>query len=199
MSTIQKKHEGGLNTKDLTGALKEKGIEESYFVKSHYLTTLIAIVGKNQVKQWETGYEALEEFVIPRSSHPLGITDNEGNQLWTVALFRKNVDSFKTKARSILKVCVRDCDYNIKAYEEDKSRFIELTEKTKTAEGELMKNCEIIYGALFECVMHIKVLRIHVECVLRWGVPPKYAMCAFRVRRYYESKLIGYCRQREES
>lgn len=119
--------------------------------------------------------------MIPKSSVPLYVTDNEGNQLWTVVVFRKNVDSFKTKARNTLKVYVREFEYNEKSYEEDKKKIVELQEKCLTTQAELAKTCEIIYSALFECVMHLKALRIHVECVLRWGVPPNYFMCIYRV------------------
>jgi hypothetical protein len=123
----------------------------------------------------------LEEFVVPRSSKYLDVTDGEGNQLWSIVLFKSHAESYKAKAKNELKIFLRECEFNVKTYEEDKKKRIDLTESKTTMKGELQKNCETIYGALFECLMHIKVLRVHVECVLRWSYPPKYAMCVFSV------------------
>jgi len=145
---------------------------------------------RNQIKQWQSAYETLEEFVVPRSSNYLGITDKDGNQLWTVTLFEKSVDSFITKARNQLKVYVRRVDYNVKAYEEEKKKKEELNEKIKIVEADLKKNCEIVYSALFECLMHLKILRAHIECVLRWGLPPKYFLCVIKMGSGKEKKTI---------
>ena len=120
----------------------------------------------------------------------LEVTDKEGNQLWTVTLFERNVDAFITKARNQLKVYVRRMEYNVKAYEEEKQKQSELSEKIKVSETDLKKNCEIVYSALFECLMHLKILRAHVECVLRWGVPPKYFLSLIKATSGKEKKVI---------
>lgn len=99
-----------------------------------------------------------------------------------MTVFKKNAESFKAKARNVLKVYVREFEFNEKAYEDDKQKITELKEKSRTAETDLQRNCEIIYSALLECVMHVKAIRIHVECVLRWGVPPNYFMCLYKVK-----------------
>jgi V-type H+-transporting ATPase subunit C len=120
----------------------------------------------------------------------LQITDNEGNQLWTVTLFRFSVEEFINKARSQLKVYVREVEYNVEAYEEEKGKLGELTEKIQVTESDLKKNCEIVYSALFESMMHLKVLRGHVESVLRWGVPPKYLLSIVKAQPGKEKKMI---------
>lgn len=136
---------------------------------------------------WETMYEKLEEFVVPRSARPLGIVDKDGNQLWSVVVFEKNVETFIQKARTQVKVYVRKCEYNEEAYTVEKQKRDELSEKILTVEADLKKNCEIVYSALFECMMHLKTLRTHVECVLRWGVPPKYFLCVIKVIPRHQS------------
>jgi hypothetical protein len=130
---------------------------------------------------WETSYEKLENFVVPRSSKWLGVQDNDGNQLWTVVLFRKNAEAFLAKARSQLKISVRTCEYNEAAFLEEKKARGKLTEEIRQDEAALQLECETVYSALFEYLIHMKVLRTHIECVLRWGIPPKYFLCALRV------------------
>eukprot|EP00826_Nyctotherus_ovalis_P029873 TRINITY_DN2369_c0_g2_i6.p1 TRINITY_DN2369_c0_g2~~TRINITY_DN2369_c0_g2_i6.p1 ORF type:complete len:349 (+),score=123.83 TRINITY_DN2369_c0_g2_i6:120-1166(+) len=186
LAALNKKQEGGLVTRDLTELFINKGLAEDSFPSSRLMVTLVAVVGKNQVKQWVSGYEKLVAFVVPRSSQFLDITDKDGNQLWTVTLFRSSAEEFINKARSQLKVYVREVEYNLEAYEEEKRKQGELTEKIQVIESDLKKNCEIVYSALFESMMHLKVLRGHIESVLRWGVPPKYLSLIHicRCRRY---------------
>ena len=92
----------------------------------------------------------------------------------------RSVETFIQNAKS-LKVFVRQFKLDEKEYKEDKERREKLTVEIQTKETDLKKNCEIVYSALFECLLHLKVLRAHIECVLRWGVPPKYFISAIKV------------------
>ena len=71
---------------------------------------------RTQLKQWQSSYEKLTSYVVPRSSKYLDIMDKEGNQLWTVNLFKQDKDEFIGKARSQLKVYVREVEYNEELY-----------------------------------------------------------------------------------
>ena len=110
------------------------------------------------------------------------MTDKEGNQLWSVTVFKSIAESFIQKARNQTKVYVRQFEYDEKSYLEEKKKRGELSEKIRSVEADLKKSCEIVYSALFECLMHLKTLKAHVECVLRWSVPPKYSLCVIQVR-----------------
>jgi hypothetical protein len=112
------------------------------------------------------------------------VTDKEGNTLWTVTVFRSIAESFIQKARNVSKIYVRQFDYDEKSCLEERKKRGELAEKIKTVETDLKKSCEIVYSALFECLMHLKILKSHVECVLRWSVPPKYSLCVVQVSCY---------------
>ena len=81
---------------------------------------------------------------------------------------------------------VRKYEFDEKEYNEEKEKRGRLTTEIQTKETDLKKNCEIVYSALFECLLHLKVLRAHIECVLRWGVPPKYFISAIKVRISYD-------------
>ena len=87
---------------------------------------------RTQLKQWQSSYEKLVSYVVPRSSKYLDINDKEGNQLWTVTLFKQDKDEFISKARSQLKVYVREVEYNEELYHEEKKKLEELTEKIQT-------------------------------------------------------------------
>eukprot|EP00831_Metopus_contortus_P006434 TRINITY_DN1245_c0_g1_i1.p1 TRINITY_DN1245_c0_g1~~TRINITY_DN1245_c0_g1_i1.p1 ORF type:complete len:385 (-),score=55.46 TRINITY_DN1245_c0_g1_i1:42-1196(-) len=190
LAALNKKQEGGYATRDLTEVFINNNIEKSMFVDSHYLVSLIAIVGKNQTKIWNSSYEKLEEFVVPKSSKPLNIVDSDGNQLYTVVVFKQNADTFIMKARNQLKVSVRYVEFNEESYREDQKTRNELTTKIREQETELKKNCEIVYSELFECMMHLKILKVHIECVLRWGLPPDYLLSMLRLPAGKENKVM---------
>ena len=92
---------------------------------------------------------------------------------------------------------VRRFEYNEKQYHDELQKREELAAKLLTVEADLKKNCEIVYSALFECLMHVKMLRSHIECVLRWGVPPKYFLSIIKV--YRNNSWIVAIRKRKES
>jgi len=52
----------------------------------------------------------------------------------------------------------------------------ELTEKKKTLGKNLEKRCVLLYGELFISAMHLKVMRVYIDGVLRFGIPPTFHM-----------------------
>ncbi|KAK9272745.1 hypothetical protein L1049_003122 [Liquidambar formosana] len=78
--------------RDLSDLVKPEDI-----ITSEHLVTLLAVVPKYSQKDWSISYETLTSYVVPRSSKKLH-EDNE-YALYTVVLFRRVADNFKTKAR----------------------------------------------------------------------------------------------------
>ncbi|KAG6423794.1 hypothetical protein SASPL_114197 [Salvia splendens] len=81
-----------LAVRDLSNLVKPQDI-----VTSERLITLLAVVSKYSQKDWLSSYETLTEYVVPRSSKKLH-EDNE-YALYTVTLFNRVADNFRTKAR----------------------------------------------------------------------------------------------------
>ena len=59
---------GNLYTKDLVDVLKPPLVTAKDFWYTDYITTLIAIVPKNQENEWKKQYESLSENVVPNSA-----------------------------------------------------------------------------------------------------------------------------------
>ncbi|XP_028090534.1 V-type proton ATPase subunit C-like isoform X8 [Camellia sinensis] len=77
---------------DLSNLVKPQDI-----IITEHLTTLLAIVPKYSQKDWLSSYKTLTAYVVPRSSTKLH-EDNE-YALYTVTLFSRDADNFRTKAR----------------------------------------------------------------------------------------------------
>ncbi|XP_045303682.1 V-type proton ATPase subunit C 2 isoform X10 [Leopardus geoffroyi] len=120
LENLEKKSMGNLFTRTLSDIVSK----EDFVLDSEYLVTLLVIVPKPSYTQWQKTYESLSDMVVPRSTKLIA-EDNEGG-LFTVTLFRKVIDDFKTKAKEN-KFTVREFYYDekeIKREREELSRLL---------------------------------------------------------------------------
>ncbi|XP_034856473.1 V-type proton ATPase subunit C 2 isoform X1 [Mirounga leonina] len=120
LENLEKKSMGNLFTRTLSNIVSK----EDFVLGSEYLITLLVIVPKPSYTKWQKTYESLSDMVVPRSTKLIA-EDNEGG-LFTVTLFRKVIEDFKTKAREN-KFTVREFYYDekeIKREREEMSRLL---------------------------------------------------------------------------
>ncbi|XP_044940809.1 V-type proton ATPase subunit C 2 isoform X1 [Mustela lutreola] len=120
LENLEKKSMGNLFTRTLSDIVSK----EDFVLGSEYLVTLLVIVPKSSYAQWQKTYESLSDMVVPRSTKLIA-EDNEGG-LFTVTLFRKVIEDFKTKAKEN-KFTVREFYYDekeIKREREEMSRLL---------------------------------------------------------------------------
>ncbi|KAM6149700.1 V-type proton ATPase subunit C 2 isoform 1-T1 [Erethizon dorsatum] len=120
LENLEKRSTGTLFTRTLSDIVSK----EDFVLDSEYLVTLLVIVPKASYSQWQKTYESLSDMVVPRSTKLIA-EDTEGG-LFTVTLFRKVMDDFKTKAKEN-KFMVREFYYDekeIKREREEMSRLL---------------------------------------------------------------------------
>ncbi|KAI5102581.1 V-type proton ATPase subunit C 1-B-like, partial [Silurus meridionalis] len=93
LQSLDKKAEESLHTRPLTGIVKK----EDLVLNSEYLTTLLVVVPRLCIRQWENTYESMSKFVVPRSSRKL--LEEEDAGIFTVTLFKNTVNEFKANAK----------------------------------------------------------------------------------------------------
>ncbi|WP_411023511.1 hypothetical protein, partial [Salmonella sp. s51228] len=93
----------------LTRSLAELVDKSQFVVDSEYLQTVLVVVPKSQGQEWLNCYEKLTEMIVPRSCSV--ITSDSEHHLYSVTLFSKVLDEFKTKARE-KKFIMRDFRYD---------------------------------------------------------------------------------------
>ena len=158
-----RKEAGSLATRSLADIVKPEDV-----VESEYMTTVFVVVSKHSDKNWLAEYETLAEFVLPRSARVL--KEDQDSKLYLVTVFKRTVDDFKSKARDKHYV-VRDVDLNSLTQESREDTERRVNEK-KTNENKLNRWCLINFGEAFSAWMHVKAIRVFVESVLRYGLPP---------------------------
>uniref|UniRef100_A0A8C6CS34 V-type proton ATPase subunit C n=1 Tax=Moschus moschiferus TaxID=68415 RepID=A0A8C6CS34_MOSMO len=167
LENLEKKSMGNLFTRTLSDIVSK----EDFVLDSEYLITLLVIVPKPSYVKWQKTYESLSDMVVPRSTKLIA-EDKEGG-LFTVTLFRKVIDDFKTKAKEN-KFTVREFYYDEKEIKREREEMTRLLSDKKQQYGPLLRWLKVNFSEAFIAWIHIKALRVFVESVLRYGLPVNF-------------------------
>ncbi|TFK76875.1 ATPase, V1 complex, subunit C [Pluteus cervinus] len=167
LTQMQRKKLGNLSVRSLADIVRK----EDFVVDSEYLETVLVAVPKASVKDWNTRYERLVSMVVPRSSAVLESDDEY--TLFSAVIFKRVHDDFVQKCREY-KFIVRDFVYS----EEELAKQRQEHETADTTEKELwtelLRLSRTNFSESFQILVHLKVLRLFVESVLRYGLPANY-------------------------
>jgi V-type H+-transporting ATPase subunit C len=130
------------------------------------------------MKDWLDQYEKLAQMVVPRSSTK--IAEDDEFALFNVTLFQRVLDEFTTKARE-KKFIVRDFKWNPEQLSDDKKKYQELVQSEKEQWGTLVRLCKANFAETYASWMHLKVLRMFIESILRYGLPPDFQTILVKV------------------
>ncbi|MCL7048795.1 hypothetical protein MKW94_002608 [Papaver nudicaule] len=192
LNVINRKQSGSLAVRDLSNLVKPEDI-----VISEHLVTLLAVVPKYSQKDWLENYETMTTYVVPRSSKKLH-EDNE-YALFTVTLFGRVADNFKTSARE-KGFQIRDFEYSPEAQENRKTELERLVQDQESLRSSLLQWCYTSYGEVFSSWMHFCAVRTFAESILRYGLPPNFLAAVLAPSMKSEKKvrsiLEGLCDSR---
>ncbi|KAJ3167160.1 hypothetical protein HDU88_002497 [Geranomyces variabilis] len=179
---IQRKQTGNLAVRSLNDIVKKDHIIHD----SEYMTTLIVAVPKSAATEWINKYETLTQMVVPRSSQK--IAEDEEYALFTVTLFQRVVDEFTHKAREN-KFIVRDFKWDVAAMQAERKALAEMGATEREQWTTLLRLCKANFGEAYACHVHIKALRVFVESILRYGLPPNFQPMVIKAKPKQERKV----------
>ncbi|KMZ65420.1 V-type proton ATPase subunit C [Zostera marina] len=189
LNAIYRKQSGSLAVRDVSNLVKPDDI-----ITSEHLVTLIAVIPTYSQKDWLASYETLTNFVVPRSSKKLH-EDNE-YALYTVTLFGRVADNFKTSARE-KGFQIRDFENSTEAQEDRKNEVEKLKHEQDAMMGSLLQWCYASYGEVFSSWMHFCAVRIFTESIMRYGLPPSFlavvASPPLKSEKKVRSVLESFC------
>ncbi|XP_042838436.1 V-type proton ATPase subunit C 2 isoform X4 [Panthera tigris] len=183
LENLEKQSMGNLFTRTLSDIVSK----EDFVLDSEYLVTLLVIVPKPSYAQWQKTYESLSDMVVPRSTKLIA-EDNEGG-LFTVTLFRKVIDDFKTKAKEN-KFTVREFYYDEKEIKREREELSRLLSDKKQQYGPLLRWLKVNFSEAFIAWIHIKALRVFVESVLRYGLPVNFQAVLLQPHKKSSTKRL---------
>ncbi|KAI9361220.1 ATPase, V1 complex, subunit C [Zopfochytrium polystomum] len=183
LTGMQRKQTGNLAVRSVYDVVKK----EYFVLDSEYLITALVAVPRSSEKEWYAAYETLTQMVVPRSSQP--IAEDDEYILFTVTLFQRVLEDFTHKARE-KKFIVRDFRWNEEQMAQEKKALADAGAKEKELWSTLLRLCKTNFGEIFACWVHAKVLRLYVESILRYGLPPDFQPMVLKVKpRQSERKL----------
>ncbi|KAK6198670.1 uncharacterized protein RJT21DRAFT_50399 [Scheffersomyces amazonensis] len=184
-----RKKNGDLSIKSLHEIVKP----EQFVLNSEHLITILIAVPKNLVDDWNSHYETLTEFVIPRSSELIA-SDSEYS-LFSVTLFKKYQNDFINASRERKWHPRNDFQYNEEILNNLRKEF-DLTKQTEfKLKNDLIRLSKTAYSDIFQAWLHIKIIRVYVESVLRYGLPPQFN---YYLIKFDQANLKNLSKSRKE-
>lgn len=176
-----RKKNGDLSIKSLHEIVRP----EHFVLDSEHLTTVLVAVPSGLVGDFQKSYESLTEWVIPRSAQEIA-KDSEF-VLYAVTMFKKYQNEFIHATREHKWHPRTDFTYSEENLNELRKEF-DLTKATETkSKNDLIRLSKTAYSEIFSAWFHIKAIRIYVESVLRYGLPPQFDTYAIK----FEGKNAG--------
>ncbi|SCU99422.1 LADA_0H19658g1_1 [Lachancea dasiensis] len=167
LAAAERKKTGDLSVRSLHDIVKP----EDFVLGSDHLTTVLVAVPNTLKEDFQKSYESLAKNVVPCSASLLK-QDNDYS-LYNVHLFKKSVSAFTGACRE-KKFIPRDFEYsedliNQLTKEHDSAAHLE-----QSLRVQLVRLAKTAYSDVFMNWFHIKALRVFVESVLRYGLPPHF-------------------------
>lgn len=194
-SSSLKKDTTSLANRDLNdvfcNAFAKKLVKKEDFQNSKYLTTLLAIVPASNLNDWNSKYEELNEWIVPRSSKVLDVPAQETGQykLCRFVCFRKNVEDIKQKAKTDLKLFVREYEFDETVLVERQERKGKTLSQTQTDEDALKTTCVQSFKEIYGTYIHLKVLKVVIDSHMRFGSSKDYLVYMISVYKGKEKKV----------
>ncbi|KAJ3014357.1 UNVERIFIED_CONTAM: Vacuolar ATP synthase subunit C [Siphonaria sp. JEL0065] len=183
LSGMQRKQTGNFSIRSVNDVVKK----EHFVLDSEYLITVLVAVPRALEKEWLNSYESLTQMVVPRSS--VRIAEDDEYALYTVTLFQRVVEEFTQKARAE-KYIVRDFKWNEQQMAMEKRALAEAGAAEKEQWTTLLRLCKTNFGEIFSCWIHIKILRVYVESILRYGLPPDFQPMVIKLKPKQNEKKL---------
>ncbi|KAA8499274.1 V-type proton ATPase subunit C 1-A [Porphyridium purpureum] len=180
-STLERKSQGTLMTKSL-GAI----VTQSHVVETEHMSSEFVVVNNNNKDEFVSSYESLGKLVVPRSLL-LVLHDNEFS-LYRVIVFKKGLEEFRANCRE-RRYNVREFKYDPEAFELEQDQLEQLVADADTQADAFTAWSETAYGDAFVSLVHLKILRVFVESVLRYGLPVNFELCLIAPNPKQEARI----------
>jgi V-type H+-transporting ATPase subunit C len=151
---------------------------KSIIQDSEYIETHLVAVPAQLVKDFLKTYETVAPMVVPRSAQ-LVASDSEFT-LYAVAAFKKHSAEFVHKCRE-QKWIPRDFKYVEGGKEEERKEVERVGGDERKIWGETLRLGRTAWSEAVMVWIHILVLRVFVETVLRYGLPLDFVCALVRV------------------
>ena len=127
--------------------------------------------------------------VVPFSDGNLNISDADKNMLFSVVCMKDQANDYiKVLKKNGFPAQVFDCDPQ--GYLKELELKAKLEMELNTLNMKLLKESKAYFGELFQALMHLKIMRVFIDGVLRFGIPPKFFLCIMKPEKGRAKKIM---------
>lgn len=130
-------------------------------------------------------------MVVPFSALSIDRGQDERMFLYRVVVIEHAIDNFKNQLNSQMRIQSRE--YNeeeIKRKPNDEKEIEKLNISLKEKKGQLIRNSTAGYSEVYYALLHLKFLRLFVECSLKYGTSEYYSTIIF-IPHGKEQKVVS--------
>jgi V-type H+-transporting ATPase subunit C len=122
--------------------------------------------------------------VVPDSAEL--VTEDTEFALYRVVIFKSARQSFELdiNSKSSVRIIVRDYTYREGQLDADRAEVTKLEADEKDSKKELKRWCISYFSEAYRAWIHLKTIRVFVESVLRYGLPPKMVAMLIKPGRH---------------
>ena len=139
---------------------------------TEYMISVVVVVPKAAMKDFETTYTSMAQWVVPASAKL--ISEDAEFGLYTVVIFKKSYEEFKTSSRE-KRLTLREFVYDPNTIENDNAKKIADTREYERLKSMLANWCQVNYAEVYTMTLHLKAVKIFCESVLRYGLTTSYS------------------------
>jgi len=188
LQTLQRKSGGNLLVKELHGVVDDKCyVQHQNGDLSDKISPIFVVIPKHKEEEFKEEYERWSKECVPMSYR--FITSDESYVLARVLhLNCATLDSFKAKI-SDFKCTVREFTFDASAVEQNTDELNKLKEKEAELKKTARQTLHMAFGEVFINHMHLKAVRMFVESVLWYALPPNFQAMIISVNPRKEAGL----------
>lgn len=183
LSNANRKGQGNLATKSINDAVKEWARRGGHGVlNTEFLQTVFLAVPTPSTKEFLSTYASLHEYIAPGSASQIA-GDNEFT-LFAIVCLKKFADDVKGACRK-KKYLTRELDGD----DGDGMQVEQLKTLLEQQKANLVSIITQQFSLCYQAWAHVKALRIFVESMLKYGLPPKFVPVLLSVDSGKEAQI----------
>lgn len=170
-----RKGEGNLSIRPIRELVTIYNRDHQCFVDTDLLVTIFVAVAASAQKEWLETYWKMNEYVCPQSNRV--VAEDKEYVLNSIVVFRKVMDDVKALCRK-KRYVVREVEGT------DDLSASELKELQQKAEKEKKALYTLLWQQYCTCYVawiHLKAVRVFVESLLKFGLPPRFIAVVLQV------------------
>lgn len=178
-----RKGEGNLSIRPIRELVTLYNRDHQCFVDTDLLVTVFVAVPVPSQKEWVETYWRMNEYVCPQSNRV--VAEDKEYVLNSIVVFRKVVDDVKTTCRK-KRFVIREVEGT------DDLSSAELRELQQKAEKEKKALYTLLwqqYCTGYVAWIHLKAVRVFVEALLKFGLPPRFIAVVLQVPADKETEI----------